>query len=386
MVAPQPLPQPLFTPAEYARRMSLVRSAMEVRGVDLLLIHTPENLFYLSGYDTSGYFAYQCIALPLKGEPEILTRRGEAENARLSQVKKRNVHFDLDDVVTKTVEMVRRFPGIKHIGIEKNSWFLTVQVYERLRRELKPAHVLDCSKLVDVIRLVKSEPEIALIREAAAIANIAMATGVDSIRVGTTENSIAAAISAAAISAGSDYTGLPHLIKSGDRCAIGHAQWDRRRLERGDVVFMELSGCVKRYSAALMRTYQLQPEDSNVRKAAEAVIASLTNLVSAIRPGVLTGDLYNVAISEIVKAGFSPTPRRMGYSIGIGYPPRWGEELTLDFQPNGTIEVKAGMVFHLIPGILLSPKATIGFSETVLVTESGHEVLTNHDREFKVLK
>jgi hypothetical protein len=117
-----------FEPAEYSRRVDLVRAAMEMRGIDLLLVHTPENLFYLSGYDTSGYFAYQFIALPLRGEPEILTRRGEAENARRSTVKKRGVFFDLDDVVARTVEIVRGFTGVQRIGIEKNSWFLTVEV------------------------------------------------------------------------------------------------------------------------------------------------------------------------------------------------------------------------------------------------------------------
>jgi Xaa-Pro dipeptidase len=352
-----------FEPAEYSRRVDLVRAAMEMRGIDLLLVHTPENLFYLSGYDTSGYFAYQFIALPLRGEPEILTRRGEAENARRSTVKKRGVFFDLDDVVARTVEIVRGFTGVQRIGIEKNSWFLTVEVYERLCHELKPAHLVDCSKLIDTIRLVKSAPEIALIRDAAKIATKATAAGVEAIREGTTENSIAAAISAAAISGGSDYTGMPHLIKSGDRCAIGHAQWGRRQLERGDVVFMELSGCINRYSAVIMRTCQLQPEDKEVRRASEAVIAALNGIIPAIRPGAVTGDLYNIAISEIVKAGFTPTPRRMGYSLGIGYPPRWGEWHVLDFQPNGQTELKAGMAFHVIPGILLNPKATIGFSE-----------------------
>jgi Xaa-Pro dipeptidase len=146
---------------------------------------------------------------------------------------------------------------------------------------------------------------------------------------------------------------------------------------------MELSGCVKRYSAVMMRTCQLQPEDNKVRKASEAVIAALNCVLSSIRPGAVTGDLYNVAISEIVKGGFLATPRRMGYSLGIGYPPRWGEWHALDFQPNGVTPLQPGMIFHVIPGVLLNPTATIGFSETVLVTDSGHEVLTTYDREFK---
>ena len=107
-----------FSPGEYSRRVDLVRDAMGKRGIDLLLVHTPENLFYLSGYDTSGYFAYQFIALPFTGEPEILIRRGEAENARRSTIKRRSVFFDLDDVVAKTVDIVHRFPGVQRIGIK----------------------------------------------------------------------------------------------------------------------------------------------------------------------------------------------------------------------------------------------------------------------------
>ena len=374
-----------FSTDEYSRRVGIVRDAMGKRGIDLLLVHTPENLFYVSGYDTSGYFAYQFIALPLTGEPEILIRRGEAENARRSTIKRRSVFFDLDDVVAKTVDIVRRFPGMQRIGIEKNSWFLTVEVYERLRRELKPAQLVDASNLVDTVRLVKSEPEIALTRKAGEIATKIMAKGIETARVGVTENAVAAALSNTGISLGSDYTGMPHLIKSGERNPIGHAQWSGRRLNPADVLFMELSGCVNRYSAVTMRTCQIAQEDKQVRKACEAVIAALNRLIAAVKPGVTTGDLYNSAIVEIVKAGFNPTPRRMGYSLGIGYPPRWGEWHVLDLQPNGQTELKPGMIFHMIPGILLNPTATIGFSETVLVTPAGHEVLTSYDREFKVV-
>lgn len=377
----------LFNATEYSRRVNLVREQMQARGVDLLLIHTPENLFYLTGYDTSGYFAYQCLALPLRGEPIILTRRGEAANARRSTVKERLVYFDGEDVVEKTIAMLHQFSAAKRIGLEMNSYFLSVARYQQLARhfETTKAQMVDCSLLVDQVRLVKSAPEIALIRKAAEIVDIAMAAAIRSIHVGTTENKMAAAISEAAISAGSDYTGLPHLIRTGDRCELGHAQWSQRQVERGEVVYFELSGCVQRYSAVMMRTNQVAPEDKEVRKASETVINALNAMLAAMRPGMLSGDLHDVAIDEISKAGFPPAPRRMGYSLGIGYPPGWGEWDALDLQKNGMTALKAGMVFHLVPGIVLNPRARIGFSETVLVTEQGAEVLTKFDREFKVI-
>jgi len=371
-----------FSREEYDQRLARVRQKMAARGVDLLLVHTPENLFYLAGYDTSGYFAYQCLLVPMEGPCEIIVRRGEAENARRSTASKQHVYFDLDDVVKKTVDVVRSFPGVRLIGIEKNSWFLTTDVYERLRAELVPLDFTDCSNLIDVLRTVKSAGEIELIREAAGIADTAISAGMGAVRAGARETDIASAVSAATISQGSDYTGMPHLIKSGDRCPIGHAQWSRRLLERGDVVFMELSGCVNRYSAVAMRTCQIDPVDETVRRTAEAVISALNKTIDAMKPGALTGELYGVAIAEIVRAGFNPVPRRMGYSLGVGYPPRWGEWHVLDFQPNSLTPLEPGMVFHVIPGVMLNERATIGFSETVLITETGHEVLTSSPRKF----
>ena len=69
-----------FTREEYGARLAGVRERMRAAGIDLLLCHTPENLTYLSGYRMPGYYRYQCLAVPLTGEPALLTRRLEAHN------------------------------------------------------------------------------------------------------------------------------------------------------------------------------------------------------------------------------------------------------------------------------------------------------------------
>jgi Xaa-Pro dipeptidase len=375
-----------FSLDEYQARVAAVRTEMAKRGVDLLLLHTPENMLYLTGYQTAGYHGYQCLALGVEGEPSILTRPQEAGNVRLlSWVQRSFTHLDVEDGLAKTVEMVREFPGVKRLGIEKSCWWLTVANYEGLVELLGPVEIVDCSWLVDRVRLVKSPQEIAYTRNAAQILDLAMAAAVDSIREGGTDNDIAAATSETAIRAGSEYTGMPHLIYSGERCALGHGTWDNRRLVRGDVVCMELSACVKRYSAVLMRTVQIGVEDTEVRRAAETLIESVGRQIEMIRPGVLTGELYEVAASAIVRAGFPSWARRRGYSLGLGFPPKWGQHDVLDFQPNGKTPIVPGMVFHLAHIIPLNPKAQIGFSETVVVTDQGNEILTSYPRTFRVV-
>jgi len=309
----------------------------------------------------------------------------EAENARLlSWIKNRFVYHDTEDKLEKTLQIVRQYPHVRRLGVEKNCWFLTVANYERLVSLLHSEEVVDSSQLVDRIRLLKSSLEIACISEAAKIASIAMAAGMDALKEGASENDVAAAVSYAAISAGSEYTGMPHLIKSGERCSLAHAAWDNRRLRRGDVVFMEISGCVKRYSAVMMRTAHLGGNDPEILRAADVVIESLNRTIGMIRAGVTTGELYEVARSVIADAGFPASPRRMGYSLGLGFPPRTGEWDALDFQPDGTTEIRPGMVFHVIPAIAL-PRAYIGFTETVLVTDRGHEILTSYPCTMRIV-
>lgn len=376
---------PPFPIEEYRDRLSKVREEMARREVDLFLVHTPENILYLTGYQTTGYFSYQCLLVSALEDPAILTRRLEAENAQLlSWVQNRFVYHDTENRIEKTAEMMRQFPRSEKIGVEKNSWFLTVAMYEALASLVGWDKLVDCSQLVDQIRLVKSPREIAYMRDAARIVDIAMAAGVGAIREGASENDIAAAVSHAAIIAGSEYTGMPHLIKSGERCNLAHASWDNRRLERGDAVFMEVSGCVKRYSAVMMRTAQVSVAAPEVSRAADAVIESLERTIRMIRPGVRTGDLYEVARSTIERAGFLASPRRMGYSLGLGFPPRTGEWDALDFQPGGRTEILPGMIFHVIPAVVL-PRAYVGITETVLVTERGHDVLTSYPRTMRII-
>jgi Xaa-Pro dipeptidase len=71
-----------FSLEEYHDRLSNLRAAMEARGVDVLLSYTPENIYYLSGYETPGYYTYQCAIVPLVTEPIMFTRYLEETNVR----------------------------------------------------------------------------------------------------------------------------------------------------------------------------------------------------------------------------------------------------------------------------------------------------------------
>src|SRR5262249_48633235 len=145
------------------------------------------------------------------------------------------------------------------IGVEKISWFITIAEFERLQQLLPRAKFNDGSMIIETIRVIKSEREIDYIRRAAQIAGEGMAAGIAQIQEGGNENEIAAEMQRTVTRLGSEYPGLPVFVASGVRSSQAHATWAGRKIGAGDPVLLEISGCVRRYSAALMRSAVVGP-------------------------------------------------------------------------------------------------------------------------------
>src|SRR3972149_163144 len=207
-----------FSPDEYRSRIRATQECMKDQGLDLMLLHSPENIYYLTGYETSGYFAYQVLAMPAAGVPLLLVRLMERGLVEVhSWLGEWFVWRDGDDVIDATQRLITLL-GDAHsspIGVEKTCWFLTVDRYERLQKALKPRKVVDASGIVDRVRLIKSDDEIKYIQQAAAMAEAGVRAAVDVAGDGVSELEVAAAVHRAEIQAGCEYTGLPHYISSG---------------------------------------------------------------------------------------------------------------------------------------------------------------------------
>ncbi|MCH8205797.1 MAG: aminopeptidase P family protein [Chloroflexi bacterium] len=377
-----------FSLDEYRARMDALRRRMQEKGVDAMLVHTPENLYYLTGYQTPGYYWYQTLVVPLDREPVFITRLLEDANVQhLSWVEESRPYGDSDDWTAKTREVVEELGlGSRRIGIEKDSWFITLRDFESLSSGLASATFVDCSGLVEEGRMIKSPAELEYMRQAARAAEAGIRAGVEACAVGVSENDVSAAIHDAQIRAGSEYTGLPLFITSGPRSALGHATWYRQELKAGDTVFLEIPGCVNRYHAAMMRNVFLGEPSERMLKATEAVVGALEETIGFIKPGVTAHDAHGFCARTIADAGLGVTmDHRTAYSIGIGFAPDWGEGQIISINEGEHRPLQAGMTFHLIPLVYIPGLTSVGVSETVLVTESGCEALTaNVDRKLFV--
>jgi Xaa-Pro dipeptidase len=210
---------------------------MAAKGFDLFLTSGPENIFYLSGQQTPGYYTFQCLCIPQSGEPFHVLRGLEAMNARLNTLLT-DIEGYADDAhpaAALAASLKRRGWLGKRVAIDRNSWFLTVNIYERLVAEF--GSLLDGSGLVEPLRRVKSRLEIEQMEKSATANDAGMQSGLDAVRAGVSENDVAAAIMNAAIKAGSEYLGMDPFVTSGPRS--GAHDRERRSGRVGDLRLLQ---------------------------------------------------------------------------------------------------------------------------------------------------
>lgn len=371
-----------FSMDEFAARLARVREQMQARDIDVLLVSTPENIYYLTGYQTSGYFAYQALIIPEAAAPLLLIRHLERGNVtEYSWLSDVVTWKEGDDVVAMTLDFLRAAGAAnKSVALEKCSWFLTVAVAEALIAGLSSSRIVDAKLLVEHVRLVKSETELQFLRRAARIAELEQRIAWSAISATACEADVAAAVFRAGIAAGCEYTGLPHHIMSGDRYEVGHANWSGKQIRRGELVLLELYGCVERYHATQMRTVSVGPPSDAARRASELIIAAQDAALAAMRPGASARDI-DAAVRRPIRRIRPDYVNRTGYSIGIGFPPRTGEWDAADFNEHEDWRLRENMVFHM-----LALAQGFGISETVLVTTTGIERLTAQNLRELVIR
>jgi Xaa-Pro dipeptidase len=384
IVAPSvtPPPQPPEDSERHAR-ITALRATMTARGLAAIALTSPENIFYLLGLDHLGYFAFTMLVLPAEGDPVLVTREMERTTVLTQVPGARHVTFaDGEDPADAAAHALAHvLPGGGTVGVEGRGSFLPPAVLDGLRVALPALAWQDCTSLLASARAVQSATETGWARRAAAVSDVAMRAGIAAALPGAAEREVAAATYHAMISAGGEPPGFVPLIRPVAMLGQEHVTWGDRGLQAGRGLFLELSGCVRRYHAPLSRTVYPGYAPPEAVEAAESALAGLAAARAALRPGARTGEVY-AAWQRAV--GGTACRHHCGYLVGIGYPPSWvGGPEVLGIRPGGEVEVRPGMVFHLMSWIARPVGHVV--SDTALVTADGCELLTTVSRELTVV-
>ncbi len=376
---PPMIHEPWFARGEFLARLSRVQAALRADGRDALLAFLPETVTWLTGYFTRGYGTFQFAIIPASGEPVVVCRDVEAFYLDATcAFPGRVLWTDSDDRMAVAADAIRRHAGRgARLGVELDAWMLTAARHLALRERLADCVWEDASGLVAAMRLVKSPAEIGYQRRAARAAEAGMTAAAAAAVAGATEREVAAEVCAAMVRAGSDLPG-PGVLSSGERAHHLHGGYSDRVLARGDVVQMECTPNVRHYHARFMRPMRVGEASEEDHRTVERLVAIQDAALAAVAPGVPARVPDAIYRDGVLSAGLRESyTNKTFYSVGLMLQPNGGEPL--EAAPGCEWCFEPGQVFHtyvLARGF--------GMSETIAITERGHERLTLHPRRLLV--
>jgi ectoine hydrolase len=382
----------LFENQEYQARVNRVKQAMAQRGMDLLLVASPANQFWLTGYDGWSFYTPQMVAVSLHHEEPIwIGRKMDAVGAKFTAfLDQSNVvpypdqyvgSNDLHPMQFVADEIKRRGWDKGNVGVETDDYYYTAKWDAVLCKNLPNCEFVDAFLLVNWCRMLKSSRELDFMRQAGQIAAAAQQAAFDAARPGVRQCDVMAEVYRVTTSGlpgfGGTFPCKPPNAMVGEYCSAPHLSWTDAPLVENDIFYIELGGVRHRYHSPLSRCIYLGKPTERMDFVAKVIAEGLHAVLEKVRPGVVCEDLAAVWKSVISKHGIEKDSR-IGYPVGIGYPPTWGE-LTASIRAGDRTELRPNMTFHCIPAIWLEQFGLV-ISETFAVTARGAECFADFPR------
>lgn len=280
--------------------------------------------------------------------------------------------------------MVKEFVKcLVDMGVEKGRIGIdavTVDIFNALNRHLPNAKLVDGDECVKEAKAVKNSEEIKLMKISSRCAEVGMETAINSIRAGVRECEVLGEVMKVFYSLGMEVPQCNLIVTSGENTAPLHRFASDKMIRRGDLVFMDLGGCFNGYFSDFTRTVIFGKPNDQQKRIYAAVYEEMMVVHDLLKPGHTNEELSNAARNVIKKHGFAEYGFLgiLGHGIGIsGFEaPLIGElaatgEKVYEFHP--------GMIFSCEPAILvpgIPGGGGVRLEDTILVTETGNEVLT----------
>lgn len=384
-----------FTAAEYQERQAKVRDVMDSQDTELLIICDPANMCWLTGYDGWSFYVPQAVVIGKDQTLFAFLRLMDASGAELTtDLPHKDIIFypdhyvqSLDSHPMEYLAEILKNKGLhkKRIGVEKDSYYLSVRAAETLYTYLPDASFSDTSQLVGRVRAVKSEQELQYMRAAGEIVESVYDHLLETIEPGMRKNDLIAEISHAAISgteeAFGDYTSIVPLIGLGEESKAAHMTWDGEVIQNNMGMFFELAGAHARYHCPCSRTLYLGKPPAKYHEIEQIINECIGITLEAFKPGKTCSEVATVFYNALKKFGHEKEAR-YAYPIGLSYPPDWGER-TMSVRMGDETVLEANMTFHFMSALWFDDW---GFetTESIVVTEQGGHCLSNVPRKLLV--
>ena len=371
-----------FTLNEYSRRIGLTRQAMTDRGLDALFVSDPSNMAWLTGYDGWSFYVHQGVLLTHSDDPVWWGRTQDGNGASRTvwmadeQVDPYDDNYVQNPTCHPMEDLARKFAdrglSAKRIGVEMDNYYFSGMALDTLRANMPDARFIDATGLANWQRTVKSDEELDFMRKAGRITTKIINNVTERVEPGIPKNEIVADIFNDAIrgvdGAWGDYPAIVPLLPSGPDASAPHLTWDGREFASGEATFFEVSGCFRRYHAPISRTVFLGKPPADMLEAEKALVAGLEAGLEAATAGNRACDVASTLKAELRKVGIE-RDGRVGYPVGLSYPPDWGER-TISLRESDETVLQPGMTFHFMPGLWMSDWG-LEISESIVIRDNG---------------
>jgi len=384
-----------FTKVEFELRIAKVRKSMDQKNCEILIVTDPSNMAWLTGYDGWSFYVHQCVILTLEGEPLWFGREMDTKGAKRTVfMKQENIIGYPDDYVQNSMKHPMEFLsrillgknlGEKTIGVEKDNYYFSASCLESLQKNLTQANFVDSTGLVNWQRIVKSSRELEFMRKAARIVEKMHARIFEVMEPGMRKNDLVAEIFHSGITgtegAGGDYPAIVPMTPTGADASAPHLTWDDQPIPDNSGTFFEIAGCYRHYHCPLSRTVYLGNPPQKYFDVENAILEGIEAGLEAAKPGNLAEDIEAAWRKTIARHGFEKESR-CGYSIGLSYPPDWGER-TVSFRKGDKTVLEQNMTFHFMPALWFEDWG-LETTESIVITENNAETLANVPRKLFV--
>lgn len=351
-------------------RIEKLRKALAEQGVDAIITESPENRYYISGFTGSTGWA-----IVSQNHAIFVT-----DFRYIDQAKEQCPEFTVVNNERKAVEAISQQLneiGVNKLAFEKSISFAT---YEEWSKAFTGIELVPTGGVIEKLRLIKDETEMATIRQAIKIADDAFSHILSFIKPGVREIDVALEMEVFMRKQGADSSSFDIIVASGARGALPHGRASEKIIEKGDMVTLDFGALYKGYISDITRTVSVGEPDPKMKEIYDIVLRAQLNGVEKLKAG-MTGKEADALTREII--------REAGYAEAYGHSTGHGIGLEVHEGPglsaaNESV-LKPGMVVTVEPGIYISGLGGVRIEDDVLIMENGCEILTKSPKELLIL-
>ncbi len=360
---------------DYSKRRDRLLRGLRSQGVKNLLITSPYNVSYLTGFTGEDSFLW------ITPKEVVLLSDARYEEQIQSEVK--DVELLIRAPSTTIIDAAANALAVRdHAEIWVEAASTSVAQWERLGSRLPNKALASGSGAVERLREIKDAYELNAIQDSIRIAERAFKATTELLEPEMSEKQIADELEFAMRRLGAESAAFKIIVGVGERSALPHGRPSNKPLRDSSFVLIDWGAKKNGYLSDLTRIVLTDKPPANkpsakLEKMYRAVLQAQMDAIAAIKPGVLMSQIDAVARKALEKAGLE---KRFTHGLGHSFGLEIHESVRLGKGQERPLE--AGMVVTVEPGVYIPGFGGVRIEDDVLVTDSGNQVLTSLAKQW----